>query len=149
MPGQPGDAPAPVPTGQPTGAVPNPEELYNAAYADYSKGNYVLAISGFEEYATRFPDSDLADNALYWVGECHFSQGEYDSAVDAFDNLLELHPRSDKAAAGNLKKALAFMELNQVGTAIVQLRYVVSNYPSTDEARIAEDKLVNLGASTN
>jgi tol-pal system protein YbgF len=132
--------------GAPDYALPDPEALYNTAYTDFSKGNYSLAIAGFEEYQKLFPESALADNALYWIGECHFSQAGYDAAVGAFDDLLQRYPKSDKAAAGNLKKALAFLEQNQVGTGIVQLRYVIKNYPGSDEARIAEDKLAGLGA---
>lgn len=128
-------------------ALPDPEALYNTAYADFSKGNYALAVSGFEEYHEKFPDTALADNALYWVGECHFSQGNFPEAIRAFDGLLENYPDSDKAAAGNLKKAMAFLEQNQIGQAIVQFRYVDSTFPGSDEAKIARDKLTSLGAS--
>jgi tol-pal system protein YbgF len=128
-------------------AGPGAQELYNSAYADFSKGNFDLAVSGFEEYAQRFPDSDVADNALYWIGECRFSQGRFQDAVAAYDKMLERYPRSDRAAAANLKKGLAFLEQNQVGQAVVQLRYVVSTYPNSDEARIARDRLASLGAS--
>ena len=127
-------------------AMPDPEALFNTAYADFSKGNYALAISGFEEFHDSFPDSGQADNALYWVAECHFSQGNFEEAVQGIDQLLELHPNSDRAAAGNLKKALAYLEQNQIGQAIVQLRYVNSKYAGTDEAKIARDKLTSLGA---
>jgi tol-pal system protein YbgF len=127
-------------------AQPDAEALYNTAYADFSKGNYALAVSGFEEYYEKFPDSALADNALYWIGECHFSQGSFPDAVSAFDRLLEQFPRSDKAAAANLKKGLAYLEQNQIGQAIVQLRFVYSTYPGSDEAKIARDKLTSLGA---
>jgi tol-pal system protein YbgF len=149
---RPAPVPAPlpdtnVPPHTPGTAVPNPEALYNTAYSDFSKGNYELAIAGFQEYAGRFPDSDLADNALYWIGECRFSQGSYRAAVDGFDAMLERYPSSDKAAAADLKKALAFLELNQVGQAIVQFEHVVSNYPSSDEARVARDRLAALGAA--
>jgi len=130
----------------PLEALPDPEALYNTAYADFSKGNYALAVSGFEEYREKFPDSATADNALYWVGECHFSQGNFQEALHAFDRLLELYPESDKAAAGNLKKGLAYLEQNQIGQAIVQLRFVHSTYPGSDEAKIARDKLISLGA---
>jgi tol-pal system protein YbgF len=143
-------APADTPSGGTpppgTGAVPDAEALYNTAYADFSKGNYQLAISGFEEYHEKFPGSPMADNALYWIGECHFSQGNFPDAVAAFDRLLEAHSDSDKAAAANLKKGLAYLEQNQIGQAIVQLRYVNSSYPGSDEAKIARDKLVSLGA---
>jgi tol-pal system protein YbgF len=129
-------------------ALPDPEALYNTAYADFSKGNYALAVSGFEEYHEKFPGSALADNALYWVGECHFSQGNFPEAVRAFDRLLEAYSSSDKAAAANLKKGLAYLEQNEVGLAIVQLRYVVGEYPASDEAKIAKDKLTSLGATS-
>ncbi len=132
---------------RPDHALPDPEALYNTAYTDFSKGNYALAIAGFQEYQSLFPESALADNALYWIGECYYSQAEYSLAVAAFDDLLERYPKSDKAPASNLKKALAFLEQNQVGTGIVQLRHVIESFPGTDEARIAEDKLAGLGSS--
>lgn len=127
------------------GTAPSPSALYASAYADFSKGNYPLAVQGFLEYAQRYPDTELADNAMYWIGECNFSQGSYKTAVDAFDAMLEKYPRSDKAAAANLKKALAFVQMNQIGQGIEQLRFVTSTYPGTDEARIAADRLQSLG----
>jgi tol-pal system protein YbgF len=128
------------PLGGPS-VVPSAAALYNAAYTDFSKGNYALAISGFEEYATRYPDSDQADNALYWVGECFFSQGSHEVAIEAYDRMLERYPNSDRAASANLKKGLAYLEQNQIREAIVQLEYVQNQYPGTDEARIAAEKL--------
>jgi tol-pal system protein YbgF len=126
-------------------AVPDAEGLYNAAYADYSKGNYPLAISGFQEYAQRYAGSDLADNALYWVGECHYSEGAFDQAIGAFDNLLETFPKTDRAASANLKKGLAYLEMNDIRKAVVQLKFVLENYGDTDEARVARDTLASLG----
>ena len=133
---------APIPTG--SFAVPSAEALYNAAYTDFSKGNYALAISGFDEYATRYGDSDQADNAMYWIGECYFSQGSHAVAIEAFDRMLERYPDSDRAAAANLKKGLAYLEQNQIREAIVQLEFVQDEYPGTDEARIATEKLSRL-----
>ncbi len=128
-------------------AVPDAEGLYNAAYADYSKGNYPLAISGFQEYAERFKDSGLADNALYWVGECHYSEGRFDQAISAFDNLLEEFPNTDRAASANLKKGLAYLEMNDIRKAVVQLQFVLENHGDTDEARMARDTLASLGVA--
>jgi tol-pal system protein YbgF len=126
--------------------VPDAEALYNAAYADFSKGNYDLAIGGFEEYAERFSSTPMADNALYWIGECHYSQGDFTAAIEALDRMLERYPDSDRAAAADLKKGMAYLENNAVAEAIVQLQYVVERYPSTDESRVAREKLVSLGA---
>ena len=46
-----------------------PDELYRSAYEDYMRGNYDLAADGFGEYLRRWPDTELSDNALYWIGE--------------------------------------------------------------------------------
>ena len=56
---------APMPGGRPPaagragGASPAPRELYSQAYADYARGNYDLAIQGFSEYISRYPEHRL------------------------------------------------------------------------------------------
>ena len=77
--------------------------------------------------------------------ECHYSQGSFPDAIGSFDRLLSTFPDSDKAAAANLKKGLAYLEQNQVSQAIVQLEHVRSTYSGSDEARVARDKLTSLG----
>lgn len=126
-------------------ALPSADDLYHTSYADFSKGNFALAISGFEEYASRYPESDRADNALYWIGECYFSQGNYVVAVEAFDRMLGAYPDSDRAPAANLKKGLAYLEQSQIRPAIIQLQYVQKEFPDSDEARVAREKLASLG----
>jgi len=141
----PAGGPAVVPVFAPGLGDADPDALYNTAYADFSKGNYSMAVLGFEEYFGKYPDSAQADNALYWVAECHFSRGSFPDAIRSFDRLLSTFPDSDKAAAANLKKGLAYLEQNQVSQAIVQLEHVRSTYSGSDEARVARDKLTSLG----
>jgi TolA-binding protein len=76
--------PQPVPV-QPAPPPPtvSPQEAYSMAYNDYLKGNYDLAIESFKLYRAQFPGSPLADNALYWIGECRYSQRKFEEAVDA------------------------------------------------------------------
>ncbi|MEW5807627.1 MAG: tol-pal system protein YbgF [Acidobacteriota bacterium] len=123
-----------------------PEELFKSAYADYSKGNYALAISGLREYIQRFPKSDLTDNAQYWIGECHYSQGDYQTAIEEFDKVIENFPDGDKVPGAHLKKAFALFELNQTAKGVILLQYLINRYPKSDEARIAKDKLKSIGA---
>src|ERR1051326_6580573 len=52
----------------------NPEQLFAAAYSDYSRGNYDLALSEFRQYVETYPSSELADNAQYWIGEILYTQ---------------------------------------------------------------------------
>jgi tol-pal system protein YbgF len=129
-------------------ARPSPSELYDTAYSDYGKGRYALAIQGFQEYLDAYPGTTLSDNAQYWIGESHYAQRKFKEAIDDFDKLLKVWPRSGKAAAALLKKGYALLELNQKPEAVVQLQYVVNEYPASEEARLARAKLKSLGIET-
>jgi len=132
--------------GSPAGAVPSePAQLYTAAYEDYLRGSFDLALQGFGEYLRRYPDTDLADNALYWIGECHYSKREFPQAIERFTELLNRYKTSDKAAAALLKKGLAFLEAGDRSQAVINLQYVLYEYPGSKEAELARSKLQSLG----
>jgi len=124
----------------------SPQEVYNTAYADYLKGNFDLATDGFKIYRDNFPDSPLADNALYWIGECFFSQRKFSEAVDEFNNLILDYPQGDKIAAAYLKKGLSLAELRRKDEALVVFKLLISKYPLEEEARIAQEKIKELSA---
>lgn len=123
----------------------DPQALYQAAYNDYLRGNYDLAVLGFRQYLEDFPNTELADNAVYWVGECYFSQGKYGDAIQEFDKILSSYERSDKVASAQLKKAYAFLELGDTAQGVTQLRSVIQNHPGTDEANLARQRLEEVG----
>lgn len=131
----------------PPAPASDPQAMYQAAYADYLRKNYDLAVMGFQQYLKEFPDTDLADNAAYWIGECLFSQGKYAQAIQEFDNVLTRFPRSDKTASAMLKKAYATLETGQRSKGVAELQRVIREYPSSDEANLAKQRLRNLGAT--
>jgi tol-pal system protein YbgF len=122
----------------------SPQDVYNSAYADYLKGSFEMAIEGFKVYRENFPDSPLADNALYWIGECAYSQRKFSAAIDGFNDLILNYPQSDKIAAAYLKKGLALVELKRKDEAAVVFRLLITKYPLEEEARIAQEKLKEL-----
>jgi len=135
----------PAPAATPSPLPANPEDLYRNAYQDYMRGNYDLAQQGFSEYLRRFPDTDLADNAQYWIGECYDAQDQPEKALKAFSEVLEKYPNSDKAAAAQLKKGLVYLKTGDQGQGVVNLQYVVYEHPGTKEADLAREKLRSLG----
>jgi tol-pal system protein YbgF len=127
------------------GSATNPEALYRSAYEDYMRGNYDLAADGFAEYLRRYPNTELADNALYWIGECFDAQEKSQEALDTFTLVLEDYPTSDKAAAAQLKKGLIYLKMGDQGQGVVNLQYVVYEHPGTREAELAREQLQSLG----
>lgn len=134
-----------TPPPSPTPMPQTPDDLYRSAYQDYMRGNYELARQGFAEYLRRYPDTDLADNALYWVGECYDAQDQPEKALESFSEVLEKYPTSDKAAAAQLKKGLVYLKMDDQGQGVVNLQYVVYEHPGTKEADLARERLRSLG----
>ncbi len=131
---------------QPSAAVSSdPETLYQTSYSDYLRGNYDLAMLGFKQYLEAFPDTDLTDNAIYWIGECFYRQQKYVEAIAEYDRVLKQFPRSDKTASALLKKGFALLEQGQKKDGIGQLQNVVKSFPSSDEANLAKQRLQSLG----
>ena len=127
----------------------DPEALYQSAYDDYLRGNYDLAVASFEEYLETFPNTELADNATYWIGESYYREGKYRQAIDQFERVLRRYPRSEKVPGALLKKGYAYLELGERSQGIVQLQVVIREHPSSDEANIARDRLRALGVDIN
>jgi tol-pal system protein YbgF len=119
-------------------------ELYDAAYRDFTRGNYQLAIAGFGDFLRYYPDSDLADNAQYWIGESRFALGELDAAVQDFLKVRDLYPDGNKVAGATLKIGYAFLRKGDSATARRYFETVIREYPDSDEAKFAQDKLATL-----
>ena len=134
-----------VPARQPSA---DPMETYQAAYRDYQRGNYDLAIEGFRDFLTTNKVADLADNAEYWIGESLFSQKKYREAIEQFDAVVTKYPRSDKVPGALLKKGYAYINTGERAQGIVQLQYVVHEHPKSQEAGLARQKLKQLGIET-
>lgn len=121
-------------------AIP-PRDLYQQAYSDFARKNYDLAIQGFQEYLRLYRDTDLADNAQYWVGECLQAQSKYEDAVTAFNALLRDFTASDKIPDARYKKGVALEALGRKSQAILEYRFVVERFPGSPAARLAREKL--------
>lgn len=128
-----------------TSASEDPVAIYQAAYKDYQRGSYDLAIEGFRDFLTNNATSDLADNAAYWIGESLFSQKKYQPAIDQFNKVINSYSKSDKVPASLLKKGYAYIELGEKAQGVVQLQYVLHEHPRSQEASLARQKLKALG----
>ena len=131
--------PPPLPTNV------SPQDVYNMAYNDYLKGNFDLAVEGFKMYKEHFPASPLADNALYWIGECAYSQRRFEDAVNTFNELILAYPQADKVAAAYLKKGMSFAEMGRTEEALAAFKLLVAKFPVEEETRIAQQKIKELG----
>jgi tol-pal system protein YbgF len=128
--------------------APPPDVLYNNALRDYNGGKNDLAVQEFSDYIKFYPNTDLAGNSYFYLAEIQFKQGNYKEAVKNYDLVLQNYASGNKAAAAQLKKGFALIELGQQEDGAQELRHVVARYPRSNEATQARDRLRKLGAPT-
>jgi tol-pal system protein YbgF len=119
----------------------NPDQLFAAAYGDYSRGNYDLAISEFRQYVETYPTSEMADNAQYWIGECFYSKKQLNEAIAEFDKVSLLFAKGDKVPAARFKKGMALIDLGQLDAARAEFLAITRAYPRSNEAVLAKQQL--------
>jgi tol-pal system protein YbgF len=122
----------------------DPEELYNTALTDFQRGNYELAISQFMQYLQYFPDSQLAQNAQYWIGECHYTQEKYTQALGAYEELVRRYPKGRQLPAALLRIGFTHLALNDTESGRTYLDRVILEYPKSEEATLARLRIETL-----
>lgn len=120
------------------------KDLYDQGYELFNSGEYLKASSAFQTYADKFPETELTDNAWYWIGECMYSLENYPDAVKAFDFVIQNFPKGNKLAASHLKKGFCYLKMNMTQIALSTFRNVKQSFPDTEAAKIADMKLREL-----
>ena len=125
--------------------APAPDVLYNNALRDYNGAKNDLAIQEFNDYIKFYPNTDLAGNAYFYLAEIQFKAGDYQKAVPNYDLVLQNFPSGNKAAAAQLKKGFALLELGKEDEGTQELKHVIQRYPRTNEATQARERLRKSG----
>jgi tol-pal system protein YbgF len=127
--------------------APAPDVLYNNALRDYNGGKNDLAIQEFTDYIKFYPDTDLAGNCYFYIAEMQYKTGDFQRAVANYDLVLQNFPGGNKAAASELKKGFALIELGKEEEGTQELKRVIQRYPRTNEATQAKERLRKTGAA--
>jgi len=122
----------------------HPEMLYNSALAAYKKMDYNTAVSEFTAFAEKYPEHELADNALYWIGECLYAQKKFSEAVAAFEAVTTRYPEGSKVPDALLKTGYAYLALDDKDNARLFLKKVIRNFPFSQAGSKAEGMLKRL-----
>jgi tol-pal system protein YbgF len=128
--------------------APAPDVLYNNALRDYNGGNNDLATQEFNDYIKFYPNTDLAGNAYFYLAEIQFKAGDFQKAIASYDLVLQNFPSGNKAAAAQLKKGFALLEMGKEDEGTQELKHVIQRYPRTNEAAQARERLRKPGPAT-
>ena len=125
----------------PPGQLPMPggsdRDNYQAAFELLKEQRYEPAASAFAQFLVTFPDSELADNAQYWLAESHYVTQNFEQALSDFGVVINTFPNSRKVPDALLKVGYCNYELQRWDAALAALSRVQAEYPETTAARLA------------
>ncbi|SNB47196.1 tol-pal system protein YbgF [Geobacter sp. DSM 9736] len=121
-----------------------PEGLYQKALDSFRAGDLVKSREMFGNFMQSYPSHDLVPNAQYWLGETLYAEKKYDQAILEFQQIIKKYPNKEKVPAAMLKQAMAFKELGDVKSARYVLKKLQEDYPFSEEAQKAKDRLKEL-----
>lgn len=159
---KPGGGQAPPPVQAPVQTAPKPATtktvaapvvrstpLKGASIADayrngivlFGKNRYPEARAAFQRVFDTDPSGELADNALFWIGETYFATGDYNNAVRYYKRVADEYGDQNKAPDAMYKLALAYEKTSDLAQARTILQQVIARYPYSAPAASAKMEL--------
>lgn len=140
----------PVPAQTPVLAATTPQaprDHYDAAYGLVLQGDYDGAEASFRDFLQRYPDSEFAGNAAFWIGETLFLRNRHADAARTFLDVSQRYPNGPKAAESLLKLGLSLTALGQSDAACSSYRELLQRYPDAPREVVdrAERELYGTG----
>jgi tol-pal system protein YbgF len=127
-----GAAPSPA---KPSAIDPEAKKSYDVALSQVNSRKYAEALESFAAFLVKWPDHPLADNAMYWRGECYFAQGEYSRAAEQFEGLVARFPVGNKAPDALLKLGICQQKLSNPQKGKFYFEKLSREFPKSDAAR--------------
>ena len=132
----------------PPGELPVPggsdRDNYQIAFELLKEERYDMAAASFKQFLVAFPDSELLDNAQYWLAESFYASNEFEQALRDFQRVIDDHPRSSKVPDALLKMGFCNYNLKRWDAARIALKRVQADYPETTAARLAGQYLSRM-----
>lgn len=114
---------------------------YLKAFGLYSANNFTSAIQAFEAFLKANPQSEYTANAMYWIGECHYSLSDLPKAKEAFFKVAGNFPNSPKAPDSLLKLGFTLAAMKEKDKALAIYESLIKSYPSSPAAIMARERL--------
>lgn len=125
------------------------KETYQVAFNKMSSSP-TAATRAFEDYIKLQPNSPLAANAQYWIGEIMYSHNNYKGAVKEFIKVLQKYKNSNKAPDAAIKLGYSFYALKDWKYARRTFEDVLKYFPSNQNAvNLANKRLEKMKAAGN
>ena len=120
------------------------EDAYDQAFDLLKESRYADAAVAFAQFIRRFPQSELNDDAWYWIGEARYVTREFDASMRAFETVVNHFANSPRIPASHLKIGYIQYDTGVYGKARKTLDYVLAEFPSHQVTVSAKARLKKM-----
>jgi tol-pal system protein YbgF len=146
------EAPEQIPAAPASTAQPMQRALVGAKLAEdyrdaiilFGRGKHADARRAFQQVFDSDSTGDLADNALFWIGETYYAAGDYTNAVRHYSRVVNEFADQNKAPDAMFKIALAQARTGDLALARRTLQQVIEKYPYSSTASSAKAELQRI-----
>jgi len=121
------------------------QRIYKRAMTAFRNGDDDVAAKDFKQILRHYYSHDLADNALYWLGETTYRQGHWLQALSYFQDIIIRYPDGNKVGDAMVKSALCYAHLGDTSYAQKVLADVESLFPASRLSKVARERRLALG----
>lgn len=122
-------------------ASPGPNQLYQMGREQFLRGSNAAARTAFEELLANHPQSDVADEAQFFVAETYAAEGNTAAADSVYGLVVTRYTRSPRAPTALYKRAVIAEGAGRAAEARTLYNQVIARFPRSDEAQLARDRL--------
>ncbi|MGK0411053.1 MAG: tol-pal system protein YbgF [Shewanella psychromarinicola] len=105
---------------------------------------YDEAIPAFRNFIAKYPESNYAANANYWLGQLLYNKNEFSDAKQAFSTVVSQFADSNKRGDSLVKLGMIAEEENDLAGAKALYNKVIKEYADSASARLAQQQLLAL-----
>jgi tol-pal system protein YbgF len=125
-------------------ADPSEKKEFETALAVFRTGDFAAAQNSLLNFLRKYPTSGYASSTLFWLGNAQYATKDYKESIVNFRKLLSIAPQHARAAEAMLAISNCLVELKDIKAAKKAMEDLVKQYPTSEAAQTAKDRLTRL-----
>ena len=117
------------------------QNAYEQAFEMLKQSRYEDAILGFQTLVDTWPNSQLADDAYYWMSEARYVNREFEDALIGFRTVVSRYPDSQRVPEALLKIGYIQYDIGAYEDAAETFRDILARFPGHQVTVSAQTRL--------
>lgn len=120
------------------------EKVYDDAVRKLQQSRYAEAIEGFSRLVEDWPQSELADDSYFYMGEAQYVNRQYEQALNSFRQVVRNYPQSTRLPDSLLKVGMIQYDVGAYSDAKETFRTLLDRFPEHSTAELARTRLLRI-----